>query len=216
MKNKKLFRGTGCAVFLILAAVCVSSAQEGGTDEDAKIRQARERYNAGKELMAQGDFTAANEAFKNAQQCLGGGAVEPGASAVEGRTSLSPAVSASEYLKRARESDKKGEFKEAVENYRKAAEYTPRNADIHYNAGVEFLKLRQYTEAAKAFQYVIELNPRDKDAYYNLGIVYDAYLDDKDKALGYYLRYLSLAPYGPEAESVKAAVALIRGRSGKK
>jgi tetratricopeptide (TPR) repeat protein len=215
MKKSRVLFEAGIAVMLAVLAVCVSQAQEAGGSDEAKMQKARECFLAGKELLAKGDFAAANEAFKNAQKFLEG---LPSGTAViaEENTLLSAGNSAPSYIKKAQEADSKGDFKQAADNYRKAAEYSPLSADIHYNAGVEFLKLNQFTEAAKAFQYAAELNPRDKDAYYNLGVLFDEQLNDKDKALEYYLRYLSLAPYGNDSESVKAAVSLIRGQSGKK
>ena len=215
MKNSRVFFEAGIAVMLAALAVCASQAQEAGGSDEAKMQKAREGFLAGKELLAKGDFVAANEAFKNAQKLLEG--LSSGTAVIaEGNTQPASTNSAPSYIKKAQEADSKGDFKAAAGNYRKAAEYSPRNGDIHYNAGVEFLKLNQFTEAEKAFQYAAALNPRDKDAYYNLGVLYDEQLNDKDKALEYYLRYLSLAPYGNEAESVKAAVSLIRGQSGKK
>jgi len=214
MKNPKVVFVTGVAVMLVVLTACAAQPQEAGGSSEAVIQKAGEYFLAGKELLAKGDFTAANEAFKNAQKLLEG--VSPGTAVIaEGNTRLSSTDSAPSCIKKAQEADSKGDFKEAADYYRKAAEYAPRSADIHYNAGVEFLKLNRFTEAAKAFRYTVELNPRDKDAYYNLGVLYDEQLNDKDKALEYYLRYLALAPYGNESESVKAAVSLIRGKSEK-
>ncbi len=215
MKRQKVILGIGTAVIAIALTVCAARAQETGISDEEKMRKAREYFRSGQEMVAKGDFEAANEAFKNAQNLLKG--LPAGTAFITDEEGMRPAAgSVSSYLKKAREADGKGDFKEAAENYRKAAEFAPRNADIHYNAGVEFLKLNQFADAAKAFQLAAGVNPRDKDAYYNLGILFDVQLNDKEKALEYYLRYLSLAPHGNEAESVKAAVALIRGQSEKK
>lgn len=217
MKNNDVFfkAMVVAAVVLSARAVCASQPQETGSSPDGvETQKARECFLAGKELLAKGDYAAANEAFKNAQKLLEG--IPAGTSdAAEGPARFSMINSAPAYVKKALEADRKGDFEEAADNYRKAAEFSPRDADIHYNAGVEFLKLNRFPEAAKAFQYTVAMNPRDKEAYYNLGVLYDGRLNDKDKALECYLCYLSLDPYGNDAESVKAAVSRIRGRSKK-
>lgn len=80
-------------------------------------------------------------------------------------------------------------------------------ADTHYNMGVMFTRKRDFIRAAKEFRQVIELRPDDSEAYYNLGLIYAEHLPDRDKAMKFFQKYLTLNPRGREAGWAKHYIA---------
>lgn len=59
---------------------------------------------------------------------------------------------------------------EALSNLQYLTKYFPEDADIFYNIGILFEKLKDFKKAKKSYKKAIELNPQD-DYYYNLGEV---------------------------------------------
>jgi len=76
-------------------------------------------------------------------------------------------------------------------------------ADTHYNMGVLFAKKRDFGRAAREFQQVVELKPDDAGAHYNLGVIYAEHIPDREKALSFFRRYLTINPKGQEANWAK-------------
>ena len=59
---------------------------------------------------------------------------------------------------------------EALSNLQYLTKYFPEDADIFYNIGILFEKLKDFKKAKKSYKKAIELNPQD-DYHYNLGEV---------------------------------------------
>lgn len=86
---------------------------------------------------------------------------------------------------------------------------------MHYNLGVFYTKEGNYQKAIKEFEAVIKANPNDADAYYNLGVIYAEYLNEEEKAIDYFSRYLELAPNDKDADKARKYLLLqeaIKGR----
>ncbi len=64
----------------------------------------------------------------------------------------------------------------------------------HYNLAIIYENCGKYSEAAQEYEKVLELDPNDADVHYNLGIVYDDFIQDNEKAVLHYSRYLDLVP----------------------
>ncbi len=141
---------------------------------EERLQNAQKYYAAGKELIRQGNFSAANLEFKKAQNLLR-------ASPSEAHLSQAPAPRAEGQLK-----------SPPLEA-----------ADLHYNQALAYLKTKKYREAADALIKVIQLNPKDKDAHYNLGVLYESYLNDKKKALYYYAQYIKYGKGKEDTGEVK-------------
>lgn len=141
--------------------------------QEEKIQKVKEHYAAGKELIQQGNYAAANDEFKKAQGLL--------RQTQDALKTIVPEI------------NKDGD----------AIELGPKDADIHYNLALLYLKTKQYQEAAACLQKVIQLNPKDKDAYYNLGVLYESYLGDKKKALDYYAQYIKYVSGKGDTPEVK-------------
>ena len=59
---------------------------------------------------------------------------------------------------------------EALSNLKYLAKYFPNDAELHYNLGIIYEKIKDCKNAKKSYQKAIEISPQD-DFYYNLGEV---------------------------------------------
>jgi len=53
------------------------------------------------------------------------------------------------------------------------------------------------------YEKTLELDPDDADVHYNLAIVYDDHLQDNEKAILHYRRYLEICPDAKDADAVE-------------
>lgn len=211
LRNKPLFLLL-FAFFALVYADCFSQQGRESSHEDT-IQKSQEYYSRGKELLAQGDYTAADEAFKKAQYFL---SALPAAAAAQATgitqpvampLAPAPALSASE---EAFAASQKGASEEAIKLYQKAIALTPQDADLYYNLALEYLKTNQFGKAGESFKKVLRLNPKDKNAYYNLGVLYESYLQDKRQALVYFSQYLKFASSKDKAAEVREWIRQIK------
>ena len=175
-----------------------------------KLQNAQKHYAAGKELIRQGNYAAANQEFKEAQGLLEGASDHSQSQAQDALKAIVPETSHPE-------GQKDGNADETLSFYLKAIKLAPKDIDRHYNLALLYLKTKQYKEAAACLEKVIQLNPKDKDAYYNLGVLYESYLGDrpegdgaasnsrshKKKALDYYAQYIKYGSAKGDALEIK-------------
>jgi tetratricopeptide (TPR) repeat protein len=57
-----------------------------------------------------------------------------------------------------------GFLREAAEDFEKAVELSPENADIHYNLGLLYTDMNSFEKALAAFEKALQLKPSDKSA----------------------------------------------------
>ena len=57
---------------------------------------------------------------------------------------------------------------EALSNMKYLEKYFPDDAELHYNLGILYEKLKDFDNAKLAYEKAIEISPQD-DFYYNLG-----------------------------------------------
>lgn len=194
---------------------------------EEKIQKAQQHYLKGKQLIETQDYQTADEEFKKAQALLESSPSEtqaPSGSIKEDKSSVIKESKEVEVklegdtpvtlAKTAMELDQKNQHEEAITFYLKAIQLQPKNSDLYYNLGVEYLKINQYAQAEEAFKIAVQLNPRDKDAYYNLGILYDSYLINKKEAINCYLRYLKLASSKEEATKIRQRIEQLKKELG--
>jgi len=81
--------------------------------------------------------------------------------------------------------DGKGNYKEALEDYKKAIELNPRFPDTYFNRGVLYAKLKAIDLALRDFTQVITLNPYYAQAYSNRGSILAARGNFKQALLDY-------------------------------
>jgi len=67
-------------------------------------------------------------------------------------------------------------------------------ADYHNLVGVWHRHQGEFKEARQAYEQALALDPDYAPAQLNLGILWDIYLQEPDRALGYYQRYQQLVP----------------------
>ena len=75
--------------------------------------------------------------------------------------------------------------------------------NIYYNMAAVYAKDGKYRDAEREYLRALKINPMDADIHYNLGILYDDELNEPEKAMMHYRRYLKLNPHGPDAENVR-------------
>ena len=86
-------------------------------------------------------------------------------------TSFSQDYDDNAYLKRGMSKDDLKDYKGAIEDYTKAIEINPNNADAYFNRGVSKSNSEDDKGAIEDYTKVIEINPNDTDAYYNRGVL---------------------------------------------
>jgi tetratricopeptide (TPR) repeat protein len=75
--------------------------------------------------------------------------------------------------------------------------------NMHYNMASVYAREGRFAEAEYEYLQALRLDPSDADVHYNLGILYDDQLEQPEKALLHYRRYLQLNPHGEDADSVR-------------
>jgi tetratricopeptide (TPR) repeat protein len=73
----------------------------------------------------------------------------------------------------------------------------------HYNRGLKCDDMGEYEQALEEYQKALEILPEDPDLHYNMAIVYDDHMDDKQKAVFHYQRYLELNPGAADRAKVR-------------
>lgn len=105
---------------------------------------------------------------------------------------------------------KAGRLEEAQKTLEQAIERNAQNAAAFNELGIVYRKLGRFQDADKAYQQAIEADSSYANAYLNLGVLCDLYLQEPQRALEAYERYLEL---NPSADSqVKVWVTELRKR----
>jgi Tfp pilus assembly protein PilF len=65
-----------------------------------------------------------------------------------------------------------GEFENALEDFQKAAQFSPRDYNVRNNLGVTLHRLGKYVKAMEEYTISIEINPNNADAIGNRGLIY--------------------------------------------
>jgi tetratricopeptide (TPR) repeat protein len=117
------------------ASVAAQDKVELSTEE--KIKKAKEYYLTGKQLLGQGNYSAADEEFKKAQQLLKGPS-----STLTSKTqpALEPPLAKAEnpdlHYNLAVEYLKTNQFAKAAEAFKRVIQLNPKDKDAYYNLGV--------------------------------------------------------------------------------
>ncbi len=94
-------------------------------------------------------------------------------------------------------------LEEAMAAARAAVQYAPQNPDSHYTLGLVFEKQANYAEAERAMQQALAVNPAYTDVYFSLGTLYADHLNEPNKSVDAFRRYLEL---GGQSERARRAV----------
>jgi len=82
-----------------------------------------------------------------------------------------------------------GDYQGAINDFNKAIEINPKDADAYYNRGFAKAKLGDYRKAIEDFNKAIEINPKIAEAYYSRGVAkgnlgdYRGAIEDYNKAI---------------------------------
>ena len=104
----------------------------------------------------------------------------------------------------------------AINAYQKALELDPNNPDVLTDQGVMYQRVQWFDKAAANFLKAQEINPRHLQSLYNLGIVYAQHLNQPDKAIAAWSRYLELEPANPNAPQVRMMIEDVKAKSAGK
>jgi Flp pilus assembly protein TadD len=107
---------------------------------------------------------------------------------------------------------KAGRYADAEQSLRAAVDRNGNNAQAFNQLGIVYRKLGRFKEADVAYQRAVELDPNYAIAYLNLGVLCDLYLQQPQRALEAYERYLALA--GTPDEKVNGWVTELKKRLG--
>jgi tetratricopeptide (TPR) repeat protein len=96
---------------------------------------------------------------------------------------------------------KTGRLEEAEKSFKATIERNPNSAPAFNHLGIVYRKLGRFTEAEAAYRQALELDPNYANAYLNLGVLCDLYLQQPQRALEAFERYLEIAPAPDEKVS---------------
>lgn len=107
---------------------------------------------------------------------------------------------------------KAGKLEEAEKAINDAIARNGNNAAAYNQLGIVYRKSGRFKEADEAYTRAVQIDPNYALAYLNLGVLCDLYLQEPERALEAYERYLSLAS-SPDAK-VNAWVSELKKRIG--
>jgi tetratricopeptide (TPR) repeat protein len=107
---------------------------------------------------------------------------------------------------------KAGKLEEAQKEISDAIARNGNNAAAYNQLGIVYRKLGRFKEADEAYSRAVQIDPNYALAYLNLGVLCDLYLNEPERALEAYERYLSVAS-APDAK-VNAWVSELKKRIG--
>jgi tetratricopeptide (TPR) repeat protein len=107
---------------------------------------------------------------------------------------------------------KAGRLEEAEKSFKAAIERNPASAPAFNHLGIVYRRLGRFADADAAYQQALKLDPNYANAYLNLGVLCDLYLQQPERALEAFERYLQLAS-APD-EKVSTWVSELKARLG--
>ena len=85
---------------------------------------------------------------------------------------------------------------------RAAVQHAPQNPDSHYSLALALEKKGQYQDAEQAMQQALVVNPAYGDVYFSLGVLYADHLNEPQKSVDAFRRYLELG--GQSERAIRA------------
>ena len=164
----------------------------GAVAEPALPPQAVQQFDKAVSSMSAGDFAAAEQGFR--------------ALAAAYPTYSGPLLNLGILHAKA------GKLEEAQKEISDAITRNGNNAAAYNQLGIVYRKLGRFKEADEAYTRAVQIDPNYALAYLNLGVLCDLYLNEPERALEAYERYLSLAS-SPDAK-VNAWVSELKKRIG--
>jgi predicted Zn-dependent protease len=96
---------------------------------------------------------------------------------------------------------KSGKLDEAEKTFKTAIERKADNASAYNQLGIVYRRQGRFKEADEAYSRAVQIDPNYANAHLNLGVLCDLYLQQPQRALEAFERYLSLSPTPDEKVS---------------
>lgn len=123
-------------------------------------------------------------------------------------------VRAAAYFARGRGLYEKGEYAEAIDQFGKAIQIDPKDAQAFYQRGLSYVAQSEYAEAIADYDSALKISPRNHLAYYHRGIAHQL-LGQHEKAIADYTRTLKLEPRMAVAYRHRGQAHQARGDTGR-
>lgn len=94
-------------------------------------------------------------------------------------------------------------LEESLAAARAAVQFAPQNPDSYYSLALVLEKKEQFKEAELAMQQALGVNPAYADVYFSLGVLYADHLNEPQKSVDAFRRYMEL---GGQSERASRAV----------
>lgn len=103
----------------------------------------------------------------------------------------------------------RGDYANAIDNYRRAIQANYNYALAHYNMGLALEKSNRLKEAVESYKSAVTVSPAYLDAYFNLGMAL-AKSKDKAGAQKAFEKVVELAPESDKGQSAREYIKLIQ------
>ena len=77
-----------------------------------------------------------------------------------------------------------------------------KQATLHYQLAIDAYNDGKYERAIQHFEKALLFNPNEAEIYLNLGAIYDDYVQNKEKAIFYYNKFIELSKDSEKIEKV--------------
>ena len=102
----------------------------------------------------------------------------------------------------------------AINAYGKALELEPKDPNVLTDQGIMFRKMGWFDKALANFEQANRIDPRHTQSLMNLGVVYASDLNQPDKAVDAWTRFLAVDSTSPTAQQVKAMIEQVKSNPG--
>lgn len=124
-------------------------------------------------------------------------------------------MSDTNYFQKANVAYNQGNYKEALELYKEAIKKKDNVKSSFYNAGVCYMKFKEYLNALKLIKSALEFGNQSSEVYFNIGYCYIMLDDAKNAYLNFNIAW-SLNNKDKECEkAIKIAESIVCNRSEK-
>lgn len=145
-----------------------------------------------------GSKAADHSRTTNVPQAINGGDNNAAATSKVGQgnsggAAAAEAANVTDYYKIGLAHYKSKQFKDAVDDFKRALRFKPLDAEIHYNLGLAYYSSNQYKQAMDSYKQAVKLKPDWSDAHFRLGWIYYI-LGKKDSSFEQYKILQQLNP----------------------
>ncbi len=99
-----------------------------------------------------------------------------------------------------------GEIDKAIDEFKKSIEINPFHPGLYNNLGYLYTKRNLINEALDAYQRVLELDPDNPEVHKNLGLLYFYKINDYNRAINFWEKYLILNPNDPQNLAIQEKI----------